>query len=245
MLKKVISVIMILFMVAGSVIPQKYTPVYAFDDEYDESILTDEPIKYPTTTDPDFDITQIAIENEVISERTASTKTFRKVDGTYEVAIYNDVVHFCEDDEWKQIDNSLNDLGDEYETKANSFKLKFPKYLDDNRQIKLTMGDYGIDWNVLDIISSAIEYDEKEIVPSNIKELTNINQSVLYSNIQNNVDIEYIVTGSKVKENIIINQYVKDFSMTFEYKLKGLTLKEDNEGNIAFVNDEDEVVFTF
>ena len=200
---------------------------------------------YPTTTDPDFDPSLVEIESEVTDERTETTKTFRKIDGTYELAMYNDVIHYFENGEYKQVDNSLVDIGNEYENLANKFKLKFPKKLDDNKQIKLSMDNYSIDWNVLNITSSDIEYDDTEITPNNIKELVNINQSILYRNIQPNVDIEYIITGSKVKENIILNQYISDFSMTFEYKLNDLEITEDEDGNIVFINDNNEVIFVF
>lgn len=246
MFRKIVTVMLCLFMVAGSVIPQNNQIVYALDT-VDDFVLTnsEDRVKYPTTTDSNFDASQIAIESEIISERTANTKTFRKVDGSYEVAIYNDVIHYYEDGQWKEVDNSLIDNGDSLENTANSFKLKFPKSLDDEKQIKLTFGDYSVDWNLLDIESSTIDYDDSELTPSNIKEVVNNSQSITYSDIQNNVDVEYIVSGSQVKENIILNKYIEDFSMTFEYKLKNLSLLEDNDGNIVFLNDENEVVFTF
>jgi hypothetical protein len=246
MFRKIVTVMICLFMVAGSVIPQNNQIVYALDS-YDDNVSGNsaDTVNYPTTTDSNFDASKIAIESEIISERTANTKTFRKVDGSYEVAIYNDVIHYYEDGQWKEVDNSLIDDGDSLENTANSFKLKFPKSLDDEKQIKLTFGDYSVDWNLLDIKSSTIDYHDSELTPSNIKEIVNTSQSIIYSDIQNNVDVEYIVSGSQVKENIILNKYIEDFSMTFEYKLKNLSLKEDYEGNIVFINDENEVVFTF
>lgn len=201
--------------------------------------------QYPTTTDSDFDPSQVEIDSEVESERTETSKTFRKIDGTYEVAMYNDVIHYLEDGKYNQVDNSFFDLGTELENKANKFKLKLPKKLDDNKKIKLSMDGYSIDWSILDIDSSAVEYDESEITPNNIKELVNINQTVFYRNIQQHVDIEYIITGSKIKENIILNQYVEDFSMTFEYKLKDLELITAENGEIVFVNDNNDVIFVF
>jgi len=123
--------------------------------------------------------------------------------------------------------------------------VKFPKKLDENKQIKLSMDGYNIDWNLLGIGTSNISYDNTEILPSNMKELIHINQSILYSNIQPNVDLEYILTGSKVKENIILNQYVENFSMIFEYKLKDLSLIPDENGNTVFINEDNEIVFSF
>ncbi|MBI9010164.1 MAG: RHS repeat-associated core domain-containing protein [Tenericutes bacterium] len=245
MFRKIVSIMLCVFMIGGSVIPQNRKVVYALDDAFNAANSFEEQSAYPSTIDSDFDISQIAIDSEIESERTAYTKTYRKVDGSYEIAMYNDIVHFFDEGEWKQVDNSLNDIGEEFETNANSFKLKFPKYLDDNKQIKLSMNNYGIDWNILNIESTSIEYDDAIRNPSNMKELVNVNQSVFYSNIQPNVDIEYIVSGSQIKENIILDKYIKNFCLTFEYKLKDLSLIEDEQGNIVFINDNNEIVFYF
>jgi RHS repeat-associated protein len=201
--------------------------------------------EYPSTTDADFDYGSIKIIEEIVSKRTEKSKTFLKEDGTYLVAIYDESVHYLENGNWIQINNSLNDLGDELETNKNLFKLKFPKYLDDNKQIKLTLGDYSIDWNVLGIENSSIEYSSENIESNNLKELENITDSVLYSNIQPNVDLEYVVTGTEIKENIVLNSYIQNFSMEFEYKLKNLSLIQDDSNNLLFVNDDGYVVFMF
>ncbi|MCD4827675.1 MAG: hypothetical protein K8Q99_07850 [Acholeplasmataceae bacterium] len=213
----------------------------------EQDLISDQNLmeKYPTTTDANFDQSQVAIESEMIDERTANTKTFRKVDGTYEVAMYNDIIHYQEDGKWKQINNSLNDTGSELENKDNKFKVKFPKKIDDNKSIKLTLDKYSIDWNILDINQSTVSYDESKTETNDIKELININQSVLYSQALQDVDIEYILTGSKIKENIILNNYIEDFRLTFEYKLKDLSLIQDENGSILFLNQDEEVVFSF
>jgi RHS repeat-associated protein len=228
-------------MIVGSVLPRNSVHVYAIEENSIDNSTIDR-VDYLSTNYAN--LSKINVIGELKEQRTSSSKTFVKEDGTYEVAIYNDVVHYYQDNEWKQIDNSLNDLGDELETSKNSFKLKFPKNLDDNKQIRLTQEKYSIYWKILDIESSTIYYDGEVKSPSNIKELTNINQTVTYYNIVDNVDVEYTVTGSKIKEKIIINEYVNNFSMNFEYKLKDLSLVEDEEGNFYFINDKNEAVFS-
>lgn len=250
--QKVVLSLMMVFMLAGSILPQNPNKVYALDipteDIGEESSASGLNLSdYPTTTDPDFDPSSVEIESEIIEERALNSKVFRKIDGTYEQAFYDDTIHYLDNGKLKNINNSLiyDELNDLFETQDNAFKLKFPKKLDDNKTIKLFYDDYSIDWNVLNIDSVDILVDEEKASPNNIKELTNINQKVLYADIQDNVDIEYIVTGSKIKENIILNEYVENFSITFEYKLKNLDIVTDSEGNINFVNEASEVVFTF
>lgn len=200
---------------------------------------------YPTTTDPDFDPSSIALLHEIIEERTNTSKTFRKEDGTLEMALYEQNIHYYENGEWKQIDNSLNDLGQELENKENSFKLKFPKTIDENKTIKFSENGYGIDWSIWDINVSPIIYDDNIITPNSIRELININRTVTYEDILPGVDIEYVLFGDQLKENIILEQYVQEFSLSFEYKLKDLSLVQDINGKYVFVNDLNEVVYQF
>ncbi|MBU1093262.1 MAG: DNRLRE domain-containing protein [Firmicutes bacterium] len=237
-------VFLALFGQIGSLVPWDALKVNA-SSITEQDIVSDVQEEYRTTTDSDFDLNAVAIQSEVLEQREASSKTFRKVDGTYVTALYKDVIHFQEDGKWEQIDNSLNDLGDDLENKANQFKVKFPKNLDDNKQIKLSMEGYSIDWNILNITKSDITYDDSKTTSSNISELTNINQSILYKNVQPDVDLEYVLTGSKVKENIILNQYLEDFSITFEYQLKDLLLIENEDGDVVFVNEKNEIIFSF
>ncbi|MFA7106226.1 MAG: RHS repeat-associated core domain-containing protein [Candidatus Izemoplasmatales bacterium] len=245
MIKKITIVLLCVFMVATSVIPQKSMPVYALDDTYTNITSPDkEVVNYPTTTDVDFNQSDVELEEEIISERTATSKTFLKEDGTYEVALYDDVVHYYENNQWNDIDNSLGLVEDEYETNSNIFKLKFPKKLDDNKKIKLDYYDYSIDWSIFNINDTSIAIDDNNSESTKINELININQGLVYSNVQSGVDLEYVITGSQIKENIILNQYISDYSLTFKYELNNLSLIEDSDGNIIFVNENLEEIFS-
>ncbi|QVK19278.1 DNRLRE domain-containing protein [Mycoplasmatota bacterium] len=192
-----------------------------------------------------LDNSLVPIDFELTENRTEYEKYFRKIDGTYEVAIYNQPVHYFKNGKWEDIDNRLNENKDELETKANKFKLKFPKKLDDNKKIKLKMDDYSIDWKVLGIDGSDAQYEHNKIKSNDKRELTNINQTIKYRNIQNNVDIEYLVNGSNIKENIVLNEYISDFSISFEYKLSNLKIIQNDEEQVLFVNENNDIIFTF
>ena len=202
-LRKFVSVFLVIFMVAYSVIPRKIRPVYAgeFDIVNSTSVTNKESsIDYPSTADSDFDISKIAIESEDESRRTADTKTFRTTDGTYVLAAYNQDIHYEEDGVFKDINNGLDysKSNGDFENIANKFKIKFPKEIKDNKKFKLTLDDYQVEWTVLNINNSEIKIEENDLKSNNIKELTNINQQVLYRDIQPNVDLEYILSGNKI-----------------------------------------------
>ncbi len=200
--------------------------------------------KYKSTTDDDFDPSTVALLSEDVNQRTRTTKTFRKIDGTYEISLYDQSVHYFDSGRWMQINNSLNDLGTDLENKANRFKLKIPKTLGENKEIKYKEGNYGIDWTVKNIDKTEIFYNDEVVEPNSIKEVINLNQRVIYENVLENVDLEYILLGDKVKENIILKEYLEDFSLTFEYKLKNLKL-EKYEETYVFVNDNGEIIYKF
>jgi hypothetical protein len=191
-----------------------------------------------------LDISIVPIVNEDESRRTANEKHFRKLDGTYEVAIYNNEVHYLENGKWLDIDNSFSEKDDALENKNNLFKVIFPKSLNDNKAIQIKTKEYSIDWKVIEISESHAEYRNAEKKLSLSSELTGINQSVLYKNVRNEVDLKYILQGSDVKEFIILNKYFSDFSMSFEYTLNNLNLIENEEG-IFFVNLRNEPIFKF
>jgi hypothetical protein len=237
-------------MVVSSVIPRKIRPVYASEvDIIDSTTETnmESSIDYPSTTDIDFDISNIGIVSEDESKRGYDTKTFKKEDGSYLLAAYNQVIHYEENGVFKNINNSLvyDEGSSEYENSANKFKIKFPKEIKENKKFKLTLDEYKIEWQILDIDASVIEVEENQEKSNNIKELTNVNQKVIYKDIQPNVDLEYILSGNKIKENIILNKYIEDFSMTFEYQVKDLKLVRNEAGSYVFENGKGEVVFNF
>jgi len=203
--------------------------------------------EYSTTTDSDFDVSQVAIIREVNSLRTESSKTFQKADGSFVVVLYNDVIHYDENGIFKQIDNSLffDENNEEYQNNANKYSIKLPKSLDENKKIKLSLGEYSIDWIVQNIDKTDIEYQNNTEPSNNIKELKNINQEVMYKGIQNNVDLEYFISGSKIKENIILNKYIEDFSISFTYLLKDLSIQTNENGENVFLNNLGEEIFSF
>ncbi|MBU1020415.1 MAG: DNRLRE domain-containing protein, partial [Firmicutes bacterium] len=234
-------IFLILFGQLVSLVPQNAFHANATSNTSENDIAIEESTQYQSDV---LDISLVPIVDEDESRRTANEKHFRKLDGTYEVAIYDNSVHYYEDGNWKDIDNSLNDNGNYLENKNNSFKTIFPKNLSENKTIGIKSKDYSIDWKVLDISSSSAEYNNAEKKQSLSSELTGINQSVIYKNVRNQVDLQYVLQGSDVKEYIILNEYSEEFSMSFEYTLKNLKLVETDEG-IIFFNQANESVFKF
>lgn len=127
--------------------------------------------------------------------------------------------------------------------KNNDIKVYFPEYLGNNNSITLTKDKYQVRWNILDIENSKIFY-ENNTKSDNIKKLPFINQALLYKNVQKNVDLEYVLSGDDVKENIIISEYIPNYNISFIYELNDLKLS-NIDGNYLFINENNETIFAF
>ncbi len=70
------------------------------------------------------------------------------------------------------------------------------------------------------------------------------NNKILYKNCFENVDLEYIVNTSKLKENIIINAPITNFDFGFTLKTTGINLEKQLDGSINFIDvDTEEVIW--
>jgi RHS repeat-associated protein len=251
-MKRIICGTMAVLMVIASSLPAKRVNAYTYDGGIPSDSQTDsaEPVDtmpdYPTTTDLDSNIKDVALVGEVESMRTECTKTFQRVDGTFVMALYNEAVHYQKDGKWEDIDNTLafDESDSSYKNRNNAFEVKFPDSLDGNKKFKLSMGDYEVTWSVLDIGKSSIQCGEPESKSSDIKNLSGINQEVLYEDVMSGVDLQYIIAGTQVKENIILGKYSKDFSISFEYSVKNLVL-DQKDGHYAFFDENGNLIFDF
>jgi YD repeat-containing protein len=225
----------------ASIFPQYNFRVNATGDTIQSDEITDRSTNYQSD---ELDISLVPIVDEDESRRTANEKHFRKLDGTYEVSIYDNDIHYFKEGKWKDIDNRFDDNGSYLENKDNLVKTTFPKILDENKVIGIKSKEYSIDWKVLDISISRAEYNTTQKSQSITTELTGINQSVTYKNVRSQVDLEYVLQGLNIKEYIILNDYSEEFSMSFEYTLKNLKLVE-TDGGIILYNQTNEPVFKF
>jgi hypothetical protein len=109
----------------------------------------------------------------------------------------------------------------------------------------LTYEDFSIAWTLTDVAKSTVSVAETATASEDPKVLTKVNQSVTYSSIMDGVDVDYTVTGTSVKENVILDRHVADFSLSFTYTLRNLTLALQDDGTYAFVDEEGKAVFAF
>ena len=195
-------------------------------------------------------VSQEEEEPAVIGEDTErrnseNTKYFKMSDGTVKAAIYNDpVLYKDETGKWQEIDNSL-DSSDEvsndeasdfngYETKKNKFKVKFAKNANQKKLVSMKMDNYSVSLSLLNKTkknNSSMKQEKK----AKIEDLTvasKASQKVYYENILPDTNIEYIVSGSGVKENIVVKSAQSSYEYNFEIAVKDVTLSLAEDGCI-------------
>lgn len=280
-MKKVRKIIAILLMVLTlmSVISAA-TPVLAVEvteltesaEETSETLNTEEAEEQTTSDEPE-------ILNEMVEWRTESTKYFRNSDGSYTAAQYAYPIHYKENGEWKEIDNTLTEKsisGAEkgFVAENTNTPAIFPEELnqDSNNEISVTAENHTIrfspkknqkefkvsdgkikdreELNSVKIVESVKEKQEfsifkvskkaekPEIKDNKRKEkfkVENKSGAIVYENVFKNVDFEYELNNSRLKESIVLNEKQDSYVFSFNMDFDGLfpALCEDGAINLC------------
>ena len=190
-----------------------------------------------TYTPPIYEVTELREEN---------VKHFRLEDGSYVAAQYNYPVHYTDENgQFIDIDNRLIDSGSELST-SNS-RVKFVKKITGNGNIytlhdnntKITVGLVGAEKKTEGVVTSTNNSDDYiEDTLGKMTNLENISSAILYENILDGVDIEYVVHSLNIKENIIVKERMDSYSYTFTIELNNLTATLADDGNV-YINSAD------
>ena len=177
-------------------------------------------------------------EEEVVSERRANRTVTRKSDGSYEAKVFSDAVNYQKDGKWEPIDKNLiedknaADSGNvfgrlwgnarsvfteesTYKVKANDWEARFAPTSDKGGLLRYQKGIFDISFKPVNARAGVnpVIVNEDGV------------QKVKYANVWNGIDLEYEVTGSRVKEFIIVKKAGAETQVAFE--IKGAELEKD------------------
>ena len=177
---------------------------------------------------------------EIKEERTGNTKTFKLEDGSFYIAQYDSDIHYLDETGvWQDIDNTLATSGNEISTK--NAKIKFVKKTNGSDKIftlhngnqKLTLSLIGAHKKIKGVITNhQTEFAEDATKLEKMTTLDHVNASVRYADILENTDLEYIVAGLNIKENIIVKAAQDQYRYSFEMSLNNLTAELTEKGEI-------------
>ena len=190
---------------------------------------------------------------EVVDRREETVKHFRTEDGSFTAVQYNVPVHEKDENgEWQDIDNTLSESGSEYAT--SNARVKFAKKTTGNETLftlhdgnrKITMSLSGANKKVAgQVTNTQTEFPEDATQLQKMMTLDKLSSKILYPEILDGVDLEYVVESCNIKENIIVKERADSYSYTFEIQLNNLEAVLCEDGSVAISDpDTDEVVYT-
>ena len=185
---------------------------------------------------------------EDISKRTENAKYIRMSDGSYYVAMYNNAVHYQDENgDWQDIDNTLSgssaaDSDDVagVATSQGKHTVKFANNSNSSQLVAIKQDKYKISFNLVGAnkskaatVTNPAEHAEDATELEKITVLNKMISSVKYADILAGVDLEYVVSGNDVKENIIVKEKAEAYVYRFDMKLNKLVAETQADGTIA------------
>ena len=190
---------------------------------------------------------------EVTELREENVKHFRLPDGSFVAAQYESAVHYRDTlGAWQDIDNTLALSGGAYVTE-NGFSVLFPqKMMAGIPLLAIDDGTHSFSFSLEENVKRTTATVENPTAPSvttgSYRELSTLHKltsSVRYTDIMEGVDIEYVLVGDRIYENIILKDDTAESAYTFRLSMEGLTLETENGGALVLADSESgEEVFT-
>ena len=187
---------------------------------------------------------------EVEELREENVKHFRLEDGSYVAAQYNYPIHYKDEDgKFADINNRLEEGGGIF-ANSNS-RVSFVKKITGSGKLfsleegntKLSMSIIGANKGIHGVVTNNDDAEEDTVLQKKMN-LENLTSTVLYEEIFDGVDIEYVVHSLNVKENIIVKEKSDSYSYSFELKLNKLTPEINSDGDVILYDEEGEVKYT-
>lgn len=172
--------------------------------------------------------------------RTENTKTYKNSDGSLSYYYYNNKIHELTDNGYQEIDSSFKEDSSDFKSEQLNYKVSIPKKIHENKKIKLQYENTKIEITYNKI--NKVEGKNNQNTTSDNSDLTRLTGNLLYENIYEHVDLELVSTSTTLKENIILNKYITDFSFTYNIKLTNLQIYEENS-IIYFINSNKDIIY--
>ena len=197
------------------------------------------------------------IVKELTGERTENTKEFLLEDGTKMIAQYNEPVHYKDSKgKWVEYNNTLSEdktaspdeAGDfSYTNKSSDISLNLSNKAKSKNMISLKSDGYKISWGYDNAGKSKADVkknNEKTSGNDKFTTLKNITTETLYKDVFSDVDLQYFVTTTGIKENIILKSSKAQNEFTLNYKIPNLTAKQKDDKTITLSNKDGKEIYT-
>ena len=196
------------------------------------------------------------IVKELTNERTENSKEFLLEDGTKMIAQYNEPVHYKNSKgKWVEYNNTLSEdktaspdeAGDSsYTNKSSDISVNLSNKAKSKNMISLQSDGYKISWGYDNAGKSKADVkknNEKTSGNDKFTTLKNITTETMYKDVFNDVDLQYFVTTTGIKENIILKSSKAQNEFTLNYKIPNLTAKQKGDKTITLSNKDGKEIY--
>ena len=196
---------------------------------------------------------KIIAEDE--SKREENVKHFIMSDGTMQAAQYNVPVHFQQNGEWVDYDNTLVETdADEEENKGKILKnkdltvknsdqnIRISKKTNGKKFVRIEKDGYKLSWYYQGAKKSTAEISQQQD-DGDRTSLEKLSSSVCFKNVYKNTDFEYIISTDGLKENIILNSADTKREFVAEYKANGLTPVQIDSKTVELQNGDGKAIY--
>ena len=221
-------------------------------------LLPDDLPEWETEPNPDYEPGGEAFRAmEIPTRRERYVKHFALGGGEYQAVVYGDAVHRLNaDGTWRDIDNRLLSDGagrfatpdGRVQVAGNTGRSDFLLSIEENGYyIAMTPYDSGavtavpgLAGELLDSAAEIVNHPERVTADTDdLDALMTVNNTtcVTYSSVYRATNLEYILTGDTIKENIIVNAPADSYTYVFRIRLSGLYPVLSETGEIRLLDE--------
>lgn len=205
---------------------------------------------------------EVYITGEIAELRSKYSKTYEQSDGSRIAVMSAAPICFYdkENETWEEYDNRLtyNEETETFESEetGSDMQVSLPKNIDEQNNIEVEADGYTVSITpmVMKSLSSKKTNEKKKIKSVSEKSLKKysledyVSDSVLDGKVEYTQDeaskVEYIFSGSGLKENIIISEApINKQTYSFRIKAEGLTAKLKKDDTIKLIDKDKKAVF--
>ncbi len=206
-----------------------------------------------------------AVREELPGKRERFSKQFQMSDGTTLAAVYPVAVHYEENGEWKEVDNSLTKGDGAYTTASQPLKVSFPVMLSEENGITVEtdgcaasfapMGELHImpeseDLGIIHARAAEAETESEEEREERRKEMSperlaydKVFASLSYAEIYPGASLRYDLVSDSLKESLILASFDETLrGFRYYCEFDGLTPKLEEDGSITLSDAQEKPV---
>ncbi len=207
------------------------------------------------STVPNPDYVEPGSVRELESRREENVKHFLLPDNTVQAVVYADAVHRKDaDGNWQDISNDLSLTeykGVKFYTTADERVVFAEKFAPNAQLWQLSENGYTV---AMGVVSNHLSADATVIGQTTVTNapvqrnaattwhsveearVVDNTASIVYSNIKANTDLEYVMVGNDIKENIVVKTRSNSYTYQFQLTLTGLTAVLNEDGSISLTD---------